>query len=175
MGAGLADFHHQKTVSGGEQVNTDVYQELLSQHMVPWARRHILTESMPFGRFSAGPHCQDQQAVVGGILDSGGLAALLTGLEPELPYLECFADKDQMALHPLHLSIAKEWDFASGTLHPQGPLPLILPPAVSRCLEKNEIYIKQMVSQRSNTDYLVLFRAKISLTNTLKKYCLVHD
>jgi hypothetical protein len=49
---------------------------------------------MPFGGFSAGPHCQAQSAVVGGMLDSGGLAAILTGLEPELPYLERFEGED---------------------------------------------------------------------------------
>jgi hypothetical protein len=49
---------------------------------------------MPFGGFSAGPRRQDQSATVGGILDSGGLAAIFARLEPELPYLERFAGED---------------------------------------------------------------------------------
>jgi hypothetical protein len=40
----------------------------------------------------SGPYCQDHPAVVGGILDSGGLAAIFAGLEPTgLCYLMCFA------------------------------------------------------------------------------------
>jgi hypothetical protein len=79
MREGLAYFRRQKPVSSGEQVN---------------ARKNILAENMPFGGFSAGPHCQAQSAVVGGMLDSSGLAAIFAGLEPELPYLERFAGED---------------------------------------------------------------------------------
>jgi hypothetical protein len=40
---------------------------------------------MVFGRFSAGPHRYDHPAIVGEILDSGGLAAIFVGLEPAEP------------------------------------------------------------------------------------------
>jgi hypothetical protein len=49
---------------------------------------------MSFGGFSAGPHCHDHPGVVGGILDSSGLAAIFFGLEPPgLCYLEHFASE----------------------------------------------------------------------------------
>ncbi len=58
----------------------------------PGSKRHILMENMFFSRISAGPHCQDRPAVLSGILDSGGLAAIFAGLEPAgLLYLSHFA------------------------------------------------------------------------------------
>jgi hypothetical protein len=64
-------------------------------------------ENTPFSRFSAGPHHQDHPAVLGGILDSGGLASIFAGLEPAgFLYLKSFAAKipgDTMPIWPLYV------------------------------------------------------------------------
>jgi hypothetical protein len=50
---------------------------------------------MSSGRFSANPHRQDHFIVLDEILDSSGLAAIFTRLEPaELLYMEYFAGKN---------------------------------------------------------------------------------
>jgi hypothetical protein len=68
---------------------------------------------MSFGGFSAGPHCQDRPAVVGRILDSGGLA--ITGPEMlDFSIQRVLKAKVQATPHAnldaLCLSIIIEWD-----------------------------------------------------------------
>jgi hypothetical protein len=83
MRAGLADFRHRKPISAGEQANANAYQKLLRQHVVPWAQRmHYDEKYTSFSGFGTGPHCQDRQTVVGGILDFGSLATIFTRHEP---------------------------------------------------------------------------------------------
>jgi hypothetical protein len=51
-------------------------------------------ENTSFGSFSAGLHHKNLPAAAGGILISGGLAAIIAGLEPAgLRYLALFAGK----------------------------------------------------------------------------------
>jgi hypothetical protein len=91
---------------------------------------------MSFGGFSSGPHCQDQSAIVGGILDSGGFATIFTGLEfAGLLYLAYFegkrpGDASYYFDHPTSVHRHKMGP-ASGCIHPQ-KLPLI-PPLISCC------------------------------------------
>ncbi len=74
-----ADLCHRWQAS--EQVSANVYLELFKQHVAPWVQRMYLGENTYFDRFFAGPHHQDHPAGVGGILDSGSLAAIFTGCE----------------------------------------------------------------------------------------------
>jgi hypothetical protein len=47
----------------------------------PGRRGCILMEDMPFGILSAGPHCHDHPACVGGILDFCGFAVIFAGFD----------------------------------------------------------------------------------------------
>jgi hypothetical protein len=74
-----------------------------------------MAENAPFGGFNSGPHCQDHPAVIRGNLDSGGSAAIFTGLEfTALFYLALFASSGTVAPHAnltiLTPSIATEGD-----------------------------------------------------------------
>jgi hypothetical protein len=90
---------------------------------------------MSSDRFSANPHRQDHFIVLDGILDSSGLAAIFTRLEPaELLYMECFAGKspgDASRLYGcliLNMSIHRHGiGPARDSIHLRD-LPLILPP-----------------------------------------------
>jgi hypothetical protein len=60
------------------------------------AEGHILTENTSLSRFSAGLHSKNHPVAVGGILVSGGLAAIFAKLEPaRLRYPTRFAGKSQ--------------------------------------------------------------------------------
>jgi hypothetical protein len=67
-------------------------------------------ENTSFRGLIAGPHCQDQPAVVGGILDTGGFAAIFAGLL----YWHFMKANGQAMPHAnpatLRPSITKEWD-----------------------------------------------------------------
>jgi hypothetical protein len=83
-----------QSVTASKHVNTNLYQEFLRQHVVPWVQRTYLSEYMSFRGFSTGPHCQDYPAVVGRILESGGLDAIFAELEFEgLLFLVCCASE----------------------------------------------------------------------------------
>jgi hypothetical protein len=59
------------------------------------SRGCILMENTSSGGFSTVPHCKDHPAVLGSILDLGGLAAIFAGLAPiELLNLERFAGEN---------------------------------------------------------------------------------
>jgi hypothetical protein len=91
MRAGHADLCRQLPVSASEWVNADVYQDLLRQHVVPLAYTTYPDGNTSSGGFSTGPHCQDYLAVLGGILNFGGMATIFAGFEfGGLLYLECF-------------------------------------------------------------------------------------
>jgi hypothetical protein len=61
----------------------------------PGSRGCILMENTSSGGFSTVPHCKDHPAVLGRILDLGGLAAILDRLAPiDFLNLERFAGKN---------------------------------------------------------------------------------
>jgi hypothetical protein len=129
--ADLADFLCQKPVSARELVNANAYQVLLRQHLVPGYRGCFLAKNMSFSGFSSGTHCQDQPAIVGGILDSGGFATIFTGLEfAGLLYLAYFEGKSPGGAsyyfdHTTSVHRLKTGP-ASSCIHPR-KLPLIPP------------------------------------------------
>ncbi len=94
--ADIADLGSQSLIFDGERLNTNVFQELLWQHVVPLVQRTYPGRKASYGSISTGPHCQDHSAVVGGILDSGRMAAIFAGLESAgLHHLAGFAGKRQ--------------------------------------------------------------------------------
>jgi hypothetical protein len=79
----------------------------------PGLRGHILTENMSASGFSTSPHRKNHPAVLCGIQDSGGLAAIFAEHEhAELLYLGHSAGKSlgKTNLVALYSSIAAEWD-----------------------------------------------------------------
>ncbi len=92
-------------------------------------------ENTSFSGFGTSPHYQDHPPVVGGILDSGGLAAIFARLEPAgLLYLvhsagESSSDALCHSGHPPPIH-CHGMGLASGGIHPQD-LPLIPPLPVS--------------------------------------------
>jgi hypothetical protein len=69
------------------RVNTDIYQDILRQHMVPWVQRTNPDSKicLPAG-FITGPHCKDHLANLdrehGRILDPCRLVSIVAGSEP---------------------------------------------------------------------------------------------
>jgi hypothetical protein len=75
-----ADLCRQWLVFASTSVNADIYQELLRQHVVPRTKGHILMENTSLCRFSVRLHRKNHPAAIGGILVSGGLAAIFVRL-----------------------------------------------------------------------------------------------
>ncbi len=100
------------------------------------AEGHILTENTSLSRFSAGLHSKNHPVAVGGILVSGGLAAIFAKQESaRLRYPTRFAGKSQgytsvksgrpTSVHQRGIGLA------SGSIYPQN-MPLIPPLTLSR-------------------------------------------
>jgi hypothetical protein len=103
-----------------EQVNSDMYQEVLRQYVIPWGPDDIYPdEKYVFRQVNSGSHCQDH------LLDSGGLASTFIGPEPtELLYLKCFAGKSHFAAsgqsdHPTSVHRHGIGPASSSGIHPQ--------------------------------------------------------
>ena len=95
-----------------------------------------MTENTTAGGFSAGPHRQDHPAVLSGILDSGGLAAIFAGLKHAgLLFLKRIAGKipgDASRKSGRPTSVHRRGIGPdNGGINPQN-MPLIPPPLVSR-------------------------------------------
>jgi hypothetical protein len=54
MKAGLTDLGHSWLLSTDEQVNSDIYQELLRQDVVPWVKRMYTDKKYDFQQIQLG-------------------------------------------------------------------------------------------------------------------------
>ncbi len=164
--AGLADLGGWRLVFAGEHIKANVYQELLRQHVTLWVQR-----TYPHGKYVF-QWIQDLPVAVGGILDSGRLAAIfswLNDLNPmDFAIWRVLQAKSQGTPHTnmdaLHLSIAAEWTAAA----------------------TSKLWLRKMrlkLSRRSlaNTHQPVLYRTTTSFDQTWRpidgerESSLVHD
>ncbi len=125
--ANLADLRRRWLIFTGKRVNTDNYQELLRQHVVPWGCRTY--HDGLFFRFSTGLHRKNHPVADGGILVSGGLALyIFAGLQPTQIANRCICrQKSRLRLTqtycPMSVHCRRIWPASSG-IHLQN-LPLI--------------------------------------------------
>jgi hypothetical protein len=102
----------------------------------PGAEGHILTENTSFGGFSAGLHCKNFPAAVGGIPVSERFAAIFAGLEhTRLRYPALYAGRTKLCVTqilPPYVRPSLRNGPASGGISTQDP-PLFPLPPLSRC------------------------------------------
>ncbi len=79
--AGLEDLCCRWPLSAGVALTADVYLELLRQYVVLWVQKTYPDGKYVFQWIHADSHRQDHPAVLSGIQNSGGLAAIFAVLE----------------------------------------------------------------------------------------------